>query len=126
MPFGSRKALSEGLSHAVRRLLVRVKAGFKWWRLAGVAALLICMFAVAVVVVFITRPSETGSRQSASVATGQQPKRLVIFRDGTWNNVQSNTNVCRRGALCDPLDKDGKPQLDYYSIGKKGSENISA
>lgn len=120
MPFASLKALSAWLLRPARRLLVRVKAWFTWWRLAGVASLLICMFAVAVVVVFITRPSETGSRQSASVATGQQPKRLVIFLDGTWNNVQSNTNVWRMRALCAPLDKDGKSQLVYYSIGVNG------
>lgn len=114
------KAMSGRLFQFVRRLLVRVKRALTWQRLVGSAALLLCMFAVAATVVFVARPSATGSRQSASVATGQQPKRLVIFLDGTWNNVQSNTNVWRMRALCAPRDSDGKPQLVYYSIGVNG------
>jgi hypothetical protein len=41
----------------------------------------------------------------------QQQKRLAIFLDGTWNSINSNTNVWRMRALCAAKSKDGKPQL---------------
>lgn len=93
----------------------------RWFRrLAGWALLFAVMAAIAVVVVFIARPSQTGSRQSTFVGAEQQPKRLVVFLDGTWNSVHSNTNVWRMRALCAAEGTDGRPQLVYYSIGVNG------
>jgi uncharacterized protein (DUF2235 family) len=40
--------------------------------------------------------------------------------DGTWNSVNSNTNVWRMRALCATKSQDGKPQLVYYEIGVNG------
>lgn len=120
MGVGELKELGARLLRLMRRSFVRVKAALTWRRMAVAASMVACMFVIATIVAFVTRPSETGSRQSAAIATGQQPKRLVIFLDGTWNNVQSNTNVWRMRALCAPQGEDGKPQLVYYSIGVNG------
>ncbi|WP_439923558.1 DUF2235 domain-containing protein [Nitrobacter sp. JJSN] len=70
--------------------------------------------------VFIGRPGEKGGNQSNSIETDQQPKRLAVFLDGTWNSVDTNTNVWRMRSLCAPISKDGKPQLVYYSVGVNG------
>jgi uncharacterized protein (DUF2235 family) len=50
----------------------------------------------------------------------QQQKGLAIFLDGTWNNIDSNTNVWRMRALCAAKSKDGRPQLVYYDVGVNG------
>jgi uncharacterized protein (DUF2235 family) len=54
------------------------------------------------------------------VEVKQQQKRLALFLDGTWNEVESNTNVWRMKALCAPTSTDGKSQLAYYEIGVNG------
>lgn len=50
-------------------------------------------------------------------------KRIAVFLDGTWNNVDDNTNVWRLKSLCD------KPaeQLVYYSagVGTQSGEKLS-
>ncbi|MDA9441498.1 hypothetical protein XH98_20900 [Bradyrhizobium sp. CCBAU 51745] len=43
-----------------------------------------------------------------------------MFLDGTWNSVNSNTNVWRMRALCAAKGLDGKPQLVYYEVGVNG------
>ncbi|HEX7817035.1 DUF2235 domain-containing protein [Dyella sp.] len=45
-------------------------------------------------------------------------KRIAVFLDGTWNTVDSNTNVWRLKSLCSTLDD----QLSYYSAGV-GTQN---
>jgi uncharacterized protein (DUF2235 family) len=40
-------------------------------------------------------------------------KRIAVFLDGTWNNVDDNTNVWRLKSLCDKSAE----QLVYYSAG---------
>lgn len=97
-----------------------MKLTSRYRKLAGAFALVVCMALIAVLVVFVVRPSETASRQAASSVTEQGPKRLVVFLDGTWNTVNTNTNVWRMRALCAPVGADGKPQLAYYSIGVNG------
>jgi len=44
-------------------------------------------------------------------------KRIAIFLDGTWNSVDSNTNVWRMRALCAPASADGAAQAVYYNEG---------
>lgn len=103
------------------RVRKRICAAPRWVKaFTGMAVMLSCMFFVAFLVVFATRPSANESRQSSTAGLEQQPKRLVIFLDGTWNTVHSNTNVWRMQALCAPQGSDGKPQLVYYSIGVNG------
>lgn len=41
-------------------------------------------------------------------------KRIAIFLDGTWNDLENNTNVWRLRSLCDP---DAPNQKVYYSKG---------
>jgi uncharacterized protein (DUF2235 family) len=43
----------------------------------------------------------------------QQPRRLALFLDGTWNTGSDNTNVWRMKSLCEANDQ----QLVYYSTG---------
>jgi Uncharacterized alpha/beta hydrolase domain (DUF2235) len=69
---------------------------------------------------FIGRPSEKSGNQPNFVGAEQQQKRLAVFLDGTWNSVNSNTNVWRMRALCAAKSKDGRPQLVYYEIGVNG------
>jgi uncharacterized protein (DUF2235 family) len=58
--------------------------------------------------------------EAPKISVGQQQKRLALFLDGTWNEVDSNTNVWRMKALCAPTSTDGKTQLAYYEIGVNG------
>lgn len=76
--------------------------------------------AIAAVVVIVERPSEKSGNQPNFVGAEQQQKRLAVFLDGTWNSVDSNTNVWRMRALCASKSQDGRPQLIYYSIGVNG------
>lgn len=93
----------------------------RWFvRVALWLGVLVGVIAIAVVVVIIARPSEMSSSQSIVGGEERQPKRLVVFLDGTWNSVQSNTNVWRMRALCAAKGADGRPQLVYYSIGVNG------
>jgi uncharacterized protein (DUF2235 family) len=83
------------------------------------ALLLIAALVVGLVFV-IGQPSKTGGNQAAFTGSEQQKKRLAIFLDGTWNEVDSNTNVWRMRALCASKGSDGKPQLIYYEVGVNG------
>lgn len=68
----------------------------------------------------VERPSEKSGNLPNFVGAEQQQKRLAVFLDGTWNSVDSNTNVWRMRALCASKSQDGRPQLIYYSIGVNG------
>jgi uncharacterized protein (DUF2235 family) len=50
-------------------------------------------------------------------------KRIALFLDGTWNNVQDNTNVWRLKCLC----LQSSEQLVYYSagVGTQTGEHLS-
>jgi uncharacterized protein (DUF2235 family) len=50
------------------------------------------------------------SKDDAGIAK----RRLALFLDGTWNNVNSNTNVWRLKSLC---KTQGSDQLVYYNVG---------
>jgi uncharacterized protein (DUF2235 family) len=79
--------------------------------------------ALAIVFIFASAFSPAageGKAEAPKVAVGQQQKRLALFLDGTWNEVDSNTNVWRMKALCAPTSTDGKTQLAYYEIGVNG------
>ncbi len=58
--------------------------------------------------------------ETPKIEPQQQQKRLALFLDGTWNEVDSNTNVWRMKLLCAPTSTDGKAQLTYYEIGVNG------
>jgi uncharacterized protein (DUF2235 family) len=88
-------------------------------RIAHWIGLLIAIAAIVAVGVIIGRPAEKSGYQP-NFANEQQQKRLVVFLDGTWNSVDSNTNVWRMRALCAAKSKDGKSQLVYYSVGVNG------
>jgi uncharacterized protein (DUF2235 family) len=66
------------------------------------------------------RPTEKSGSQPNFAGVEQQQKRLAIFLDGTWNSINSNTNVWRMRALCAAKSKDGRPQLVYYEVGVNG------
>jgi uncharacterized protein (DUF2235 family) len=89
-------------------------------RIAHWFALFIGIVAIVAVGVIIGRPSEKSGTQPNFTGAEQQQKRLALFLDGTWNSVDSNTNVWRMRALCASKGKDGKPQLVYYSVGVNG------
>lgn len=44
-------------------------------------------------------------------------KRLALFLDGTWNNIDDNTNVWRLRSMLAERDAQGVPQRAYYSTG---------
>jgi uncharacterized protein (DUF2235 family) len=44
-------------------------------------------------------------------------KRLALFLDGTWNEVNDNTNIWRFRSLFSPVSLDGGEQRAYYSTG---------
>ncbi len=50
-------------------------------------------------------------------------KRIAVFLDGTWNNVDDNTNVWRLKSLCNKYAE----QLVYYSagVGTQSGEKLS-
>ena len=50
-------------------------------------------------------------------------KRIALFLDGTWNNVQDNTNVWRLKCLC----LQSPEQIVYYSagVGTQSGEHLS-
>jgi uncharacterized protein (DUF2235 family) len=89
-------------------------------RTAHWIGLLLGIVAIVAVGVIIGRPSEKSGNQPNFTGAEQQQKRLAIFLDGTWNSVNSNTNVWRMRALCAAKSKDGKPQLVYYEVGVNG------
>lgn len=89
-------------------------------RLAHWLALFVGIVAIVAIGVIIGRPSEKSGTQPNFAAAEQQKKRLALFLDGTWNSVDSNTNVWRMRALCAPKGADGVPQIVYYSVGVNG------
>ena len=89
-------------------------------RVAHSVGVAIAIVAIVAVGVIIGRPSEKSGNQPNFAGAEQQKKRLAIFLDGTWNSVDSNTNVWRMRALCASKGADGQPQLVYYSIGVNG------
>ena len=89
-------------------------------RLAHWFGFLLGITAIVAIGVIIGRPSEKSGNQPNFAGVEQQQKRLVIFLDGTWNDLGNNTNVWRMRALCAEKGKDGKPQLVYYGIGVNG------
>lgn len=89
-------------------------------KIALYLGLLVTVGLVVALVVVISRPSQTGGNQPTFTGSEQQKKRLAIFLDGTWNQVNSNTNVWRMRALCASKGADEKPQLIYYEVGVNG------
>ncbi|WLA64905.1 DUF2235 domain-containing protein [Bradyrhizobium diazoefficiens] len=89
-------------------------------RLAHWFALFFGIVAIVAVGVIIGRPSEKSGAQPNFAGAEQQKKRLALFLDGTWNSVDSNTNVWRMRALCAAKGADGAPQIVYYSVGVNG------
>lgn len=57
---------------------------------------------------------------SPKVAAQPAKKRLLVFLDGTWNAVGSNTNVWRMKSLCARKGMQGEEQRVYYDIGVNG------
>lgn len=78
------------------------------------------ILAIGVIAWIWVRPTEKSGGQPNFAGAEQQQKRLAIFLDGTWNSINSNTNVWRMRALCASKSKDGKPQLVYYEVGVNG------
>jgi hypothetical protein len=67
-----------------------------------IAHWVILLFAIGVIVaiaVVVSRPSEKSGTQPTFAGAEQKQKRLALFLDGTWNSVDSNTNVWRMRAL---------------------------
>jgi uncharacterized protein (DUF2235 family) len=89
-------------------------------RLAHWIGLLLAIVAIVWIGVLIGRPSEKSGTQPNFGGAEQQQKRLALYLDGTWNSVDSNTNVWRMRALTAKKSKDGKPQLVYYEVGVNG------
>ena len=70
--------------------------------------LLVTIAAIAWGIALVALPSEKTHSQPNFAGAEQQQKRLVIFLDGTWNDVDTNTNVWRMRALCASKGNDGK------------------
>ncbi len=89
-------------------------------KLARWFGFVLAVAAIVAVGVIISRPPEKSGNQSNFTGSEQQKKRLAVFLDGTWNSVNSNTNVWRMRALCSSKGTDGRPQLIYYEVGVNG------
>ena len=89
-------------------------------RLAHWAGLVLAIVAIAWIVTLVGRPEEKSGSQPTFSGADQKQKRLAVYLDGTWNSVDSNTNVWRMRALTAAKGKDDKPQLVYYSVGVNG------
>jgi hypothetical protein len=89
-------------------------------RLAHTIGLLLAIIAIVWIGVIVGRPEEKSGPQPTFTGAEQQKKRLALFLDGTWNSVDTNTNVWRMRALCATKGGDQKPQLVYYSVGVNG------
>lgn len=50
----------------------------------------------------------------------KRKKRLAVFLDGTWNAVDTNTNVWRLRSLCSSYSADDAEQRTYYLKGVNG------
>ncbi|WP_024515165.1 DUF2235 domain-containing protein [Bradyrhizobium sp. Tv2a-2] len=88
-------------------------------RIAHWFALFLGIVAIVWIGVIVGRPAESGS-QPTFAGADQKQKRLAAYLDGTWNSVDSNTNVWRMRALTASKSKDDRPQLVYYSVGVNG------
>lgn len=89
-------------------------------RFAHWVALVLGIVAIAWIVALVGRPAEKSGSQPTFAGADQKQKRLAIYLDGTWNSVDSNTNVWRMRALTAAKSNDDKPQLVYYSVGVNG------
>lgn len=88
------------------------------WRIAHSFILLVVLAGMIAIGVFIGRPGEKGGNQSSLAGVDQQQqKRLAVFLDGTWNSVDTNTNVWRmpRGYLYSPCQQAVAPGGSYPS-----------
>jgi len=112
---------AKAAARRIRDFAVRHKRPLKILeRLLLWPAAILGVIAVLGLAVLLGRPEDKGGNQGAFAGTEHTQKRLVIFLDGTWNSVASNTNVWRMRALCASTGLDGKPQLVYYGIGVNG------
>jgi uncharacterized protein (DUF2235 family) len=94
---------------------------WKGWRcIERIAHGLAVLVAIGVIAWIWVRPVEKSGGQPNFAGVEQQHKRLAIFLDGTWNNINTNTSVWRMRALCAAKGKDGAPQLVYYDVGVNG------
>ena len=114
------KVLFERLAHWFAAGSPAMKVLRLFERLAHWFAVFLGIVAIVAVGVIIGRPSQNSGNQPNFVGAEQQKKRLAVFLDGTWNSVNSNTNVWRMRALCAAKSKDGRPQLVYYEVGVNG------
>jgi uncharacterized protein (DUF2235 family) len=89
-------------------------------KLFRVAIFVLAVSAIVGIGVVVTRPPTKSGNQSNFTGSEQQKKRLAVFLDGTWNSVNSNTNVWRMRALCSSKGTDDRPQLIYYEVGVNG------
>jgi uncharacterized protein (DUF2235 family) len=89
-------------------------------RVGHTIGLLLAIIAIVWIGVIVGRPEEKSGAQPTFTGAEQQKKRLALFLDGTWNSVDTNTNVWRMRALCAAKGGDQKPQLVYYSVGVNG------
>ena len=100
--------------------IVRISHLRVWRWIERLAHWFAVLLAVAAIAWIWVRPAEKSGGQPNFVGAEQQQKRLAIFLDGTWNSIDSNTNVWRMRALTAAKGKDGKPQLVYYEVGVNG------
>jgi len=101
-------------------LITRISHSRAWRWIERGAHWLAVLIAIGVIAWIWVRPAEKSGGQPNFSGVEQQQKRLAIFLDGTWNNIDSNTNVWRMRALCAANGKDGRPQLIYYDVGVHG------
>ena len=69
-------------------------------RVAHSVGVVLGIVALVWIGVIVGRPSRDEWQSAELCRAEQQHKRLAIFLDGTWNSVDSNTNVWRMRALC--------------------------
>lgn len=89
-------------------------------RTAHSVGLFLAIVALVWIGVIVGRPAEKSGSQPTFAGAEQRQKRLAVYLDGTWNSVDSNTNVWRMRALTATKSKDDQPQLVYYSVGVNG------
>src|ERR1700722_13309466 len=97
---------------------MKIPRPIRW--IAHYIFLFFVMVGIVAAGVIIGRPPEKGGSQPNFAGVEQEKKPLAVFLDGTWNSINTNTNVWRMRALCAAKSKDGKPQLVYYELGVNG------
>jgi uncharacterized protein (DUF2235 family) len=97
---------------------MKIPRPIRW--IAHYIFLFFVMVGIVAAGVIIGRPPEKGGSQPNFAGVEQEKKRLAVFLDGTWNSINTNTNVWRMRALCASKSADGKPQLVYYELGVNG------